>query len=178
MTTTAAGVPAPELLELRFAECVAHGDLDGILRLYAADAVVSLPRGREAAGHAAIRAAFAAALGAGALEADAPEAGALDAGALDAGTARRAARVIRCGDLAMTTSTSPDGTVQTQVARREADGSWVWVRDGSRLREVDVAHAGRFSATADTADLGSGLGAEPVDEPASGHEFGAHAAVA
>jgi ketosteroid isomerase-like protein len=118
MTTTAAGVPAPELLEPRFAECVAVGDLDGILGLYAADAVVSLPRGREAAGHAAIRAAFAAALGAVAL----------------AGSATRTARAIRSGDLAMTTSTAPDGTVLTQVARREPDGSWVWVRDGSRLR--------------------------------------------
>ncbi|MGW5238286.1 YybH family protein [Monashia sp. NPDC004114] len=167
MTTTAAGVPAPELLELRFAECVAHGDLDGILRLYAADAVVSLPRGREAAGHVAIRAAFAAALGAGALAARAPEPG-------SGGNAR----VIRCGDLAMTTSTSLDGTVQTQVARREADGSWVWVRDGSRLREVDVAHADRFSVTPETAAGGPDLGAEPVDEPVSGHEFGTHAAVA
>jgi ketosteroid isomerase-like protein len=123
MTTTAAGVPAPELLEARFAECVAAGDLDGIVRLYAADAVVSLPRGREAAGHAAIRAAFAAA-----LAGDAP------AGALGGGHATPVARAIRSGDLAMTTSTAPDGTVLTQVARREPDGSWVWVRDGSRLR--------------------------------------------
>ena len=54
MTTTAhlsgVGAGAPEALESRFAACVAAGDLDGIVGLYAADAVVSLPRGREAAG--------------------------------------------------------------------------------------------------------------------------------
>ena len=117
MTTTAAGVPAPELLEARFAACVAAGDLDGMLRLYAADAVVSLPRGREAAGHAAIRAAFTDALAAGARWAE-PD----------------SIRVIETGALAMTSSTGLDGVVRTQVARREPDGTWLWVRDGSHLR--------------------------------------------
>jgi hypothetical protein len=42
------------------------------------------------------------------------------------------------GGLAMTTSTTADGTVRTQVARRTADNRWVWVRDGSRLREVEA----------------------------------------
>ena len=59
MTTTAhptaVGADTPEALESRFAACVAAGDLDGLVGLYAADAVVSLPRGREAAGSAAIR---------------------------------------------------------------------------------------------------------------------------
>jgi ketosteroid isomerase-like protein len=122
MTTTALGAPAPEHLEPRFAAFVAIGDLDGIMSLYAVDAVVSLPRGREAAGSAAIRAAFASALASGAFEGCRPE---------DA-----TARAVVSGDLAMTTSTAADGTVRTQVARREADGSWVWVRDGSRLRDV------------------------------------------
>ncbi len=173
MTTTAAGVPAPELLELRFAECVADGDLDGILRLYDADAVVSLPRGREAAGHEAIRSAFAAALGAGVLGA-----GVLGAGALGAGSAERAARAVRCGDVAMTTSTSPDGTVQTQVARREPDGSWVWVRDGSRLREVLLPGVDGCSARPAAWPGGSDVEAALVVDPASEHGFGAHAAVA
>jgi ketosteroid isomerase-like protein len=127
MTTTeqptTVGASAPEELEPRLAALVAAGDLDGIVGLYAADAVVSLPRGREAAGSTAIRSAFAAALAAGALG---------PVGAASTVTAR----AVVSGDLAMTTSTTADGTVRTQVARRCAQGRWVWVRDGSRLRDV------------------------------------------
>ncbi|GAA2747282.1 hypothetical protein GCM10009868_36100 [Terrabacter aerolatus] len=127
MTTTAhptgPGADAPEALEPALAACVAAGDLDALVGLYAADAVVSLPRGREAAGSDAIRAAFAAALAAGAL------------GDEDTAVGSRA---VVSGDLAMTTSTTADGRVRTQVARRSADGRWVWVRDGSRLREVEA----------------------------------------
>lgn len=124
--TTTAGVLAPELLAERFATFAARADLDGILGLYAADAVVSLPCGREAAGTRAIRAAFDAAFAAGVdLACAAPD---------DGGDVR----VVLAGDLAMTSTTGPDGQVQTQVARRGADGSWLWVRDGSRLRDVEA----------------------------------------
>lgn len=115
--TTTAGAATPAELETRFCVLAAAGDLDALTSLYAADAVVSLPRGREAAGHAAIRAAFAEALACGARWAE-PD----------------SIRVIESGALAMTTSTSLDGVVGTQVARREPDGGWVWVRDGSHLR--------------------------------------------
>jgi ketosteroid isomerase-like protein len=121
--TSSRAAAAPEQLESRLAALVRAGDADGIAMLYTADAVVSLPGGREAAGRVAIRAAYAAALDAGALR---PIGGAGDA----------TTRAVVSGDLAMTTSTLADGTVHTQVARREADGSWVWVRDGSRLRDV------------------------------------------
>ncbi|GAA2156266.1 SnoaL-like protein [Humibacillus xanthopallidus] len=120
--TTTAGAATPAELEARFCLLAAEGDLDGLTRLYAADAVVSLPRGREAAGHTAIRRAFAEALASGARW---PEAD--------------STRVIESGALAMTTSTSADGVVGTQVARREPDGRWVWVRDGSHLRCAAVA---------------------------------------
>ncbi|MGO4361373.1 YybH family protein [Terrabacter sp. RAF57] len=130
MTTTAhpsgVGASAPEALESCFAACVAAGDLDGIVELYAADAVVSLPRGREAAGSTAIRSAFAAALAAGVL------------GPVGEPAQAVSARAVVTGGLAMTTSTTPDGTVRTQVARRTVDGRWVWVRDGSRLRDVEA----------------------------------------
>ncbi|WP_256794419.1 hypothetical protein [Terrabacter sp. Ter38] len=130
MTTTAhpsaVGASAPEALESRFAACVASGDLDGIVGLYAADAVVSLPRGREAAGSTAIRTAFAAALAAGVL------------GPVGGPAPAVSARAVVTGGLAMTTSTAPDGTVRTQVARRTVDGRWVWVRDGSRLRDAEA----------------------------------------
>jgi hypothetical protein len=48
------------------------------------------------------------------------------------------ARAVGTGGLAKTTSTTPDGTVRTQVARRTVEGRWVWVRDGSRLRDVEA----------------------------------------
>ncbi|GAB3879947.1 YybH family protein [Terrabacter terrigena] len=126
MTTTpqpAVGAAAPEALEACLVELALAGDLDGIVGLYAADAVVSLPLGREAAGHSAIRAAFAAALAAGVL------------GPFEPAVASRA---VVTGDLAMTTSSGADGSVRTQVARRTPDGRWVWVRDGSRLRGVSA----------------------------------------
>ena len=120
-TSTAAtaphGVTSPGELEARFCLLAAAGDVDGLTRLYAADAVVSLPHGREAAGHTAIRVAFAEALAAGMRWAE-PD----------------SVRVIETGPLAMTCSTSQDGVVSTQVARREPDGRWAWVRDGSHLR--------------------------------------------
>lgn len=126
MTTTAHGVPVPELLAERFATFAARADLEGILSLYAADAVVSLPGGREAAGTTAIRAAFDAAFAAGVdLGGAAPD---------DGGDVR----VVLVGDLAMTSTSGPDGQVRTQVARRGPDGSWLWARDGSRLRDVEA----------------------------------------
>ena len=120
--TTTAGAATPAELEARFCVLAAAGDLDGLTTLYAADAVVIQPRGREAAGHAAIRAAFAEALASGARWAE-PD----------------SIRVIESGSLAMTTSTSTDGVVGTQVARREPDGGWLWVRDGSHLRSAAAA---------------------------------------
>ena len=127
MTTTATttpGAPSPDELEARFCALAAAGDLDGLTRLYAADAVVSLPRGREAAGHAAIRAAFVAALHSGVRWAE-----------------PGSVRVIVTGPLAMTSATGLDGRVGTQVARREPCGAWVWVRDGSHLRFAEDAFA-------------------------------------
>lgn len=120
-TNTPAG---PESLCERFAACVAAADLEGILGLYATDAVVSLPLGREAAGPVAIRAAFVAALTAGAP---------LTGGGLESW------RSVVVGDLAMTSATGLDGRVRTQLARREADGRWVWIRDGRHLHDVHQA---------------------------------------
>lgn len=112
-----ARVDAPELLGRRFAELARERDLDGLVGLYAADAVVGLPDGREAAGTEAIRAAFAAALRRG-----------VDLRIESVG------RPIVTESLACTYSTDAAGRVHTQVARREADGTWRWIRDGSRLR--------------------------------------------
>jgi ketosteroid isomerase-like protein len=34
-----------------------------------------------------------------------------------------------CGDLALTSTRSRDGNVTSEVARRQADGTWLWVID-------------------------------------------------
>ena len=34
-----------------------------------------------------------------------------------------------CGDLALTSTRLPDGTVTAEVARRQPDGTWLWVID-------------------------------------------------
>lgn len=118
---------SPETLCERFATAAAEGDLDGILTLYAVDAVVTLPRGREAAGTTAIRAAYAAALAAG-------------ADLCGGGVA--SSRAVVMGHVAMTSTTGLDGQVRTQVARREPSGEWVWFRDSRHLCDVDAALPG------------------------------------
>ncbi len=125
----AAPAASPEDLGHRFGLAVRAGDLDAIVELYAADAVVTLPHGREAAGHAAIRAAFEAALASGA-----------DLGVASVG------RAVTSGPLACTTTVDTAGRVHTQVARREPDGTWRWIRDVSRLQERAGERADRGSA--------------------------------
>lgn len=119
--TTGQGPAGPEELVERFARCVAAGDVAGIVELYAADAVVSLRDGREAVGSEQIGAAFVAALARG-----------LDLAVEAAGTP-----IVRNG-VACTSTRTADGRVCTQVARQSADGSWQWLRDGFRLRELGI----------------------------------------
>jgi hypothetical protein len=38
----------------------------------------------------------------------------------------------------MTSFTGADGAVRTLVARRAPDGTWLWVRDGSTLRQLSA----------------------------------------
>jgi hypothetical protein len=33
------------------------------------------------------------------------------------------------GDLALTSTRSPDGSVSSEIARRQTDGTWLWVID-------------------------------------------------
>jgi ketosteroid isomerase-like protein len=123
MRTNRQGAAAPQVLAAQFMGLLAAQDIDGIMGLYADDAVVSLADGREAAGRAAIRRAFERAF-----------AGALDLGA---GAATQS-RVVVAGALAMTSFTGADGAVRTLVARRVPDGTWLWVRDGSTLRQLSA----------------------------------------
>ncbi|MBB2987585.1 nuclear transport factor 2 family protein [Terracoccus luteus] len=140
MSTTAL-----ESLCERLCAAVAAGDLDAVVDLYAADAVVSLAHGREAAGSAAIRAAWAAALASG-----------LDL----TGGGVSSTRVVVCGALAMTSATGSDGVVRTQVARL-VDGRWTWWRDGSHLAHVELPPAGEVGV-----EVGAEVGAEVALEVA------------
>jgi ketosteroid isomerase-like protein len=87
------------------------GDLDGMVALYEADAVIDTGKGL-ARGVDAIRALFAETIASGRK--------------FQIGEQRPA--LIR-GDLALTSTGMPDGSVTSEVARRQNDGTWLWVID-------------------------------------------------
>jgi ketosteroid isomerase-like protein len=88
------------------------GDVEGMVALFEPDAVIDCGGGKFLRGHAAIRDYYAEICAAGRKFA--------------IGEQRPA---LFCGDLAMTSTRLPDGDVTTEVARRQADGSWLWVID-------------------------------------------------
>jgi ketosteroid isomerase-like protein len=52
---------------------------------------------------------------------------------------QRAAMV--CGDLALTSTRLPDGTVTAEIARRQSDGRWLWVIDQFSISSVAAGPA-------------------------------------
>lgn len=88
------------------------GDVDGMLALYEPQALLDAGGGRLLHGHQAIRVLFAETVAAGQKFVRGEQ---------------RPARI--CGDLALTSTRLPDGTITSEVARRQADGSWLWVID-------------------------------------------------
>lgn len=89
------------------------GDIDGMAALYEAEAVLdSGGGGRVMHGREAIRKFFGEVVAAGQK--------------YQMGEQRVA---VVCGDLAFTSTRSPDGTVTAEVARRQSDGTWLWVID-------------------------------------------------
>ena len=98
----------PEDLDRLFLQRANAGDVDGLVALYEPDA--RRADGQLAVGSAAIRAVYAG------LLADRPR--------FD-GTIRPA---IRRGDLAIT-STTRTGDATVEVARRQPDGTWLWLID-------------------------------------------------
>jgi ketosteroid isomerase-like protein len=93
-----------------FLERAKAGDVEGVVALYEADAILAFPPGEQAVGTDAIRAVYAK------LLADPPP--------FD-GTIRAA---IRAGDLALT-MTNRAGNATAEVARRQPDGTWRWLID-------------------------------------------------
>jgi ketosteroid isomerase-like protein len=107
---------APEDLAEFFIQRGNAGDADGLVALYEPDAVLALPGGRVAAGHAEIRAAYRE------LLASRP--------VFSSGGQRPA---LRNGDLALTSTRLPGGGTTAEVARRQPDGTWLWAIDQPSL---------------------------------------------
>ncbi len=102
----------PEELARLFVEQANQGNVEGLVALYEKDAVLALPDGRVAVGSEEIRKFYSA------LLSSRPH--------FEAGTQRPA---LRSGDLALTSSQLTAGTVTAEIARRQADGTWLWVVD-------------------------------------------------
>ncbi len=99
----------PEDLSRLIVERLNAGDVNGLAALYEPDAVLALPGGQVATGPAQIRSAYQR------LVADGP---------FEPGTQLP---TLRSGDLALTSTRLANGIVTVEVARRQADGAWLWV---------------------------------------------------
>lgn len=100
----------PEELDRLFLQRANAGDVDGLVALYEPDAVLAFPPGRLTVGAAAIRAVYTELL---------------------KGRPRFDGKIrpaIRHGDIAITSTTRP-GNATVEVARRQPDGTWLWLID-------------------------------------------------
>ena len=102
----------PQDLERLLVSRERAGDVDGMAALYEPHAVLDCGEGRLTAGREAIRAFYAELVATGRK--------------FDFGDQRPA---IISGDLALTSTRSPDGSVTAEIARRQGDGTWLWVID-------------------------------------------------
>lgn len=93
------------------------GDVDGLVALYEPDAVLAFPPGSLANGHEEIRKVY--------------EGFAAAAPVLEPGTQQPA---LISGDLALTVAVQTNGDVSVEVARRQADGTWLWAVDQPALQ--------------------------------------------
>jgi ketosteroid isomerase-like protein len=88
------------------------GDVDGMLALFEPEAIIDTGEAELTRGHAAIRALFETFVASGRK--------------FQRGEQRPAAIN---GDLALTSTRLADGSITSEVARRQADGTWLWVID-------------------------------------------------
>lgn len=107
------GARSPEDISRLFVERANAGDVEGLLALYEPDAVWAFPPGRTTVGRDAIRGIVEQMLARG-LRFEPEE----------------ALPTLRVGDVALTSTHRRDGRgVRVQVARRQADGSWLRIID-------------------------------------------------
>ena len=102
----------PQDLERLLVSRERAGDLDGMVALYEPTAVLDCGDGRFRRGRDAIRAFFADQLAQGKV--------------YQFGDQRPA---VVSGDLALTSTRLPNGSVTAEVARRQGDGTWLWIID-------------------------------------------------
>lgn len=88
------------------------GDVDGMLALFDPHAVIDSGNGRLKVGREAIRTFYVELVATGRK--------------FEFGDQRPA---IINGDLALTSTRLPDGSITAEVARRQGDGTWLWVID-------------------------------------------------
>ncbi|RUU03424.1 hypothetical protein EOD23_18210 [Mesorhizobium sp. USDA-HM6] len=114
MSNTASREPArdPQDLERMLIERQWAGDIEGMLALFEPDAVVDSGAGKLIRGREAVRALFERSFAAGHK--------------FQRGEQRPA---LVNGDLALTSTKLPDGSITSEVARRQRDGTWLWVID-------------------------------------------------
>ncbi|WP_430911637.1 YybH family protein [Methylobacterium sp. sgz302541] len=112
------GAQAPEDLARLFNRRANAGDVEGLVALYEPDAVLAAGR-IVATGHAEIRAFYTDLL---ARKSGFPPVEELPP--------------IRSGALAMTFARLPNGTISTETAREQADGTWRWVIDQLKIKPL------------------------------------------
>ncbi|MDF2712190.1 MAG: hypothetical protein K0R62_7842 [Nonomuraea muscovyensis] len=106
----------PEDLGRFILERLNAGDVEGLVALYEPDAILALPNGRVATGSEEIRQAYAH------IVADRPTF-----------APGQQQPTLQNGDLALTSARLVDGGATVEVARRQADGTWLWVIDQPSL---------------------------------------------
>jgi len=107
----------PQELERQLVIRENAGDVGGMTALFEPDAVIELNDGRLLRGKDAIHAFF--------TELQVTGLGP-DGRRFKLGEQRPA---LICGDLALTSTRSIDGDITSEVARRQADGTWLWIID-------------------------------------------------
>ncbi len=108
----------PQELEPLLVARADAGDIDGMVALYEPNAVVDFGDGKFARGANEIRQFFANLLATGFV--------------FHAGEQYPA---ILNGQLALTSSRYPNGTISSEVARQQEDGTWLWIIDCPTIGE-------------------------------------------
>jgi ketosteroid isomerase-like protein len=98
------------------------GDADGMSALYEPDAILDIGNGQFARGREAIRRFYSELIATGRI--------------FDLGVQRPA---IVSGDLALTSTHLPNGLVTAEIARRQNDGTWLWVIDQPSIARYSSA---------------------------------------